>query len=244
MNDGFKNEKELENYISNNLYNQYNKNIKDFLSFIFKENLNPNLPFYAKKISGQVKPDIYICHNNIKKYVSIKKGSGNSVHQEKIEIFFPFFCSLLNKKYEEALKKFHYGDDTINDSGSIRFSATECKKRYKTDIDFLNKKLNEWCILKFFLDRFLFLGNIGNISVDFIYYGTIEKGCWASKEEIICYIKNEFFSINGIHFGPLTYQVWGRNENKTAKHPDRRYIMQIKWGSLEKDLIKIRKQEV
>lgn len=240
MNDGLKNEKELEYYISNNTYDEYNRNIKDFLFFIFKKNLNPNLPFYAEKVSGQVKPDIYICHNNIKKYISIKKGSGNSVHQEKIEVFFPFFSNLLDKNYENSLKKFHYGDDTLDDTGAVRFNAIECKKRYETDIDFLNKKLNEWYILKNFLDRFLFLGNIGNISIDFIYYGTVYKGLWASKNEIIDYVKNEIFSVNGIHFGPLTYQVWGRNENRTAAHPNRRYIMQIKWGSLEKDLTNIK----
>lgn len=240
MNDGFKNEKELELYISNNTYDEYNENIKNFLSFIFGKDLNPSLPFYAKKISGQVKPDIYICHNNVKKYISIKKGSGNSVHQEKIEVFFPFFSNLLGEDYINSLKKFHYGDDTIDDTGTQRFNANECKARYKTDIDFLNKKLNEWDILKNFLDRFLFLGNIQEISIDFIYYGTTNKGLWASKNEIIHYVKSEIFSVNGIHFGPLTYQVWGRNENRTAAHPDRRYTMQIKWGSLEKDLTKIK----
>ena len=97
MNDGLKNEKELELYISNNTYDKYNENIKNFLSFIFGKDLDSNLPFYAKKISDQVKPDIYICHNNIKKYISIKKGSGNSVHQEKFEVFFPFFSNLLGE---------------------------------------------------------------------------------------------------------------------------------------------------
>lgn len=244
MNDGFENEKELELYISNNTYGEYNENIKNFLSSIFKEDFNPNLPFYAEKVSGQVKPDIYISHNNIKKYISIKKGSGNSVHQEKIEVFFPFFSNLLDENYENSLKKFHYGDDTIDDTGIHRFNANECKVRYKTDIDFLNKKLNKWCILKIFLDKFLFLGNIGNISVDFIYYGTVDKGLWASKNEVIHYIKNKIFLVNGIHFGPLTYQVWGRNENWTAVHPDRRYVMQVKWGSLEKDLKNIREGDL
>ena len=81
MNDGFENEKELELYISNNTYGEYNENIKNFLSFIFKEDFNPNLPFYAEKVSGQVKPDIYISHNNIKKY-TIRKIK-DSIREKK-----------------------------------------------------------------------------------------------------------------------------------------------------------------
>lgn len=40
----------------------------------------------------------------------------------------------------------------------------------------------------------------------------------------------------------MTYQVWGRNEKGIAVHPDRRYIMQVKWGSLLRDLTTIREE--
>lgn len=240
MNDGLINERILIEYINNNSFDDYTDNIKNFLFFAFEDNINTNLPFYSDKIVGQLKPDILIKHNNVTKYISIKKGNGNSVHQESINDFFPFIASILDDKSLEYLKLYHFGDDTLDDSGSIRYSARECKNRYPNEIIYLNQKINDWTNLIKFLDRFLFYGNLSKISVDIIYHGTINEGHWASKEEIINYIKNSIFHTNGVHFGPLSYQVWGRNEKKTALHPDRRYIMQIKWSSLKKDLFFIR----
>ncbi|MBQ9484982.1 hypothetical protein IJU85_02670 [Candidatus Saccharibacteria bacterium] len=241
MNDGFINEDLLRDYINRNSYGDYNPNIKAFLQFLFGSSFDETKGFTADKKAGQMKPDLCISHNGIKKYVSIKKGSGNSVHQEKIDVFFPFFESVLGPQSLKDLKYFHYGDDTTNDSGPIRYSAQECKTRYARQIRALNSSINTSNNLSKFMDRFLFIGNVGLISVDAIYHGTISNGLWASKDEILDYVKNNTFSLNAVHFGPLTYQVWGRDEKRTAVHPDRRYVMQVKWGSITKDLEKIRK---
>lgn len=242
MNDGFINEKDLIEYINSNTFNNYNKNIQDFLSFVFQESTNLNLQFLAEKIAGQVKPDLCLEHNGMKKNISIKKGSGNSVHQEKIDVFFPFINNMFITESLNHLKKFHYGDDTVNDSGAIRYTASKCKARYKSEVGKLNIKLNEWNNLTQFLDRFLFIGNVGSLAVDVVYHGTIDDGLWASREEIVSYARNNSFPANAVHFGPLTYQVWGRNEKRTAVHPDRRYVMQVKWGSITNDLQKIREE--
>ena len=194
------------------------------------------------KKAGQVKPDLCITHNGIEKYISVKKGSGNSVHQEKTSNFFPCINNMLGSESLNYLKLFHYGDDTTNDTGNTRYSASECKTRYKKEIALLNAKLNTCDNLSIFLDRFLFIGNIGNLNVDAVYHGTINLGLWASRNEVISFIKNDNFNMNALHFGPLTYQVWGRNEKGTAVHPDRRYVMQVKWGSLAKDLELISKR--
>lgn len=242
MNDGFINEELLINYINTNSFNTYNSNIKEFLTFAFGKELNQNLEFKAEKKAGKEKPDLVIIHNGIKKYVSVKKGFGNSVHQESIDTFFPYINNLIGIKALENLKKFHYGDDTTDDTGKTRYNATECKTRYAREVASLNKELNNCNNLTKFLDRFLFIGNAGTLTVDVVYHGTIDSGLWASREEIIDYIQTNKFDTNAVHFGPLTYQVWGRNEKKTAVHPNRRYVMQIKWGSIEKDLIAIRKR--
>ena len=242
MNDGFINEKVLREYINNNTFNSYNRNIKSFLKFVFGTHFNPSLPFKADKKAGQVKPDLCIIHNGIEKYISVKKGSGNSVHQEKIDVFFPVIHNMLGQTALNHLKMFHYGDDTTNDTGKIRYNAAESKTRYAREISALNEQLNKWPNLSQFLDRFLFIGNVGSLVVDVVYHGNIDTGLWAFREEIIEYVKNNPFPTNAVHFGPLTYQVWGRDEKRTAVHPDRRYVMQIKWGSLTKDLEKIRRR--
>ena len=39
--------------------------------------------------------------------------------------------------------------------------------------------------------------------------------------------------------GPLTYQTWNKNIKRNPNTEDRRNVLQLKWGSLETDLIKI-----
>jgi len=242
MNDGFVNEKDIIEYLNEKKFNQLNINFQKFLKFIFKDYLDENLSFKAKKCPGGIKPDIVISHNGISKYISIKKGSGNSVHQERIDVFFPYFKSITDEHSLNNLKKFHYGDDTIDDTGLTRYSASQAKSKYKNEINQLNKIINTDNNLINFLDRFLFIGNMAETKVDYLYHGTINKGYWASREEIIRFILGKEFNINGVHFGPLTYQVWGRNHNRTAKYPDRRYVMQVKWQSVLDNLKTIRKE--
>ncbi len=242
MNDGFVNEKELREYINDKKFATYNKNIKDFLTFLFGSCFNDSMSFVAQKVIGQVKPDLCITHNGQKKYVSIKKGSGNSVHQESIDVFFPYIKENFDEETLDNIKLFHYGDDTLNDTGILRYNANECKAKYVNEIKQLNSKFNLYDNLIKFLDRFLFVGNVGTLTVDAIYHGTIRSGLWASREEIINYVVSTDFSSNSVHFGPMTYQVWGRNEKGIAVHPDRRYIMQVKWGSLLRDLTTIREE--
>lgn len=239
-NNGFKNEMDLKEYIDDHYFCEYNDNIKNFLRFLFKSSLNLKKKFFVLKTTGQVKPDLEIKHNNITKYISIKVGSGNSVHQESIKVFFPFIENLFGDEILNYLKLFHYGDDTIDDTGKERYSAIESKKRYSNQIEKLNDRFNNWSYLNIFLDRFLFKGNTQNApTVDYIYYGTIEKGLWASCDEIKDYFKGNDFKSSNLHFAALTYQVWGRDNNRKAIHPERRYIMQIKWGSIEENLKKI-----
>ena len=241
MNDGFVNEEQLRNYINNNDWKTYYTSIKELLKFTFGNKLNIELTFTAEKIGGKVKPDMAITHNGTKKYISIKKGSGNSVHQEKISVFFPLIESLFDSNTLNNLKLFHYGDGTLDDSGTIRYSASECQIFYSSEIASLNNKFNEWDKLKIFLDRFLFVGNISStLIVDVIYHGNINSGIWASRDELYKYFENNLFSSSALHFGSLTYQVWGRNNDFRAVHPDRRYVMQVKWGEILNDLNKIK----
>lgn len=242
MNDGFVNEEDIIDYLNNKKFDQLNTNFQFFLKSIFNNAINRNSIFVAENCGGNIKPDISIFHDGQKKYISIKKGSGNSVHQEPIEQFFHFFENLTNENALNLLKLFHYADDTYDDSGQQRYNSNQAKARYKNQIKQLNLEINNKDILLKFIDRFLFYGNISPISVDYIYHGNLEFGYWASKDEITNYILNNKFDLNAVHFGPLTYQVWGRNHNKTAKYPERRYVMQIKWGTLTNDLIKIRKE--
>lgn len=239
-NKGFVNENEFVEYINGKTYNQLNSNIKKFCSEIFGT-ANNNCSFVAKKVTGNQKPDIVIFNKTIGKYVSLKMGSGNSIHQEPFDTFVDFLKKLnISDESIDTLKLFHFGDDTINDTGKIRYSSNECKNRYKDKILKLNYEINQPKFLIPLLDRILFTGNIKDAnSIDYIYHGTIENGVWISKEELLNYFINNKFESKEMHFASLTYQVWGRNNNFKAKHPDRRYVMQVKWSQIENDIIEI-----
>ena len=62
----------------------------------------------------------------------------------------------------------------------------------------------------------------------------------ASSDELYEYLLGRDFDSNNVHFASLTYQVWGRNNNFTAKYPERRYVMQVKWSQIQRDISSIR----
>lgn len=240
MNRGKKNEEDFINHINKNKFDQYTKVIQEFITFLFGESININLKFYSQIIKENSKPDILIMHNNKIKYISLKSGKGNSVHQEKSNEFFSFTNKLLGKEISDGIKLFHYADDSLDDSGQIRYSSAIAKKRYKKEIDIVNSKINLKNNLIIFLDRFIFKGNISELTVDAVYHGDINSGTWATREEIINYFIKKEYKSTSIHFAALNYQVWGRDENRKAKYPERRQVSQIKWSSIVNDLNYIR----
>lgn len=242
---GFENEYDLRESLSNKTYEELNNNLKNFVHFLFPNvKCNDRINCY-KGLSGQ-KPDIVIKVNNSKKNISIKKGSGNSVHQEDIDSFIDFLATLnISDKAKIELIKYHWADGTTDGKGKIRVSSAEYKSNHKEEIRLINNELNEKDILVKIITRILFKGKSDSYEeVDAIYYGNEEKGLWASKDEIINYIVTNKFSNNSIHFGPLTYQIWNRCLNFNPKTENRRNVMQVKWGTIEFDLSKIMEERV
>lgn len=242
---GFQNETDLINALSNKIYAELNDNLKKFILFLFPQvNTNDKIKCYSGMV-GQ-KTDIIIEVNNNKKNVSVKKGSGNSVHQEDIDLFIDFLTTLdISEEAKIELLRYHWADGTTDGSGSIRVSSAEYKAEHKKEIDLINRELNKRESLIKLITRVLFKGKDKNFDeADVVYYGTINKGHWATKYEIIKYMLNNKFDINSIHFGPLTYQIWNRCLNFNPNTENRRNVMQVKWGSLERDLLIIEKERV
>jgi hypothetical protein len=243
---GFANENEIIDYLNNTKYvDNLNSNFKAFLSFLFSQNLNGKT-VSAYKPTGQVKPDIGIIIDENEKYVSVKKGSGNSVHQEQLVEFESFLDSCgVSKRIINYLKEFHYGDGSTDGNGGERIRASQWQAQNLTKITQINIAINTPDILMESLNRFLFIGNIPDAPVvDVVYHGNIEDGLWASREEIIEYLIPNHNNATTVHFSNLTYQVWNRNLNYNPKTANRRHTMQIKWPSLTKDFINITEKRV
>lgn len=237
---GFENEDELIEYLNSKKIKDLNNNMKDFIFFIFGNIDEENTIQATSGKSGQ-KPDMIIIINNEIKRISIKKGTGNSVHQEKVEIFAEFLASInIPSEIIDKLLKFHWGDGTNNGTGSERISSTEYKNKFPKEIDIINEEFNKEKNIKEFINRFIMQGKSEEYDiVDALYYGNVNEGHWASSDEIIEYVVNNIFKLDSIHFGPLTYQIWNRCLNFNPNTEDRRKVMQVKWGSLLNDLLNI-----
>ncbi len=243
---GFKNESYISEYLNEKKFGLLNENIKNFLCWLFERKIGDNEIVYSdqtEKIGRKfTKPDIWIKISDVKKFISIKIGCGNSVHQEPLTRFCEFLTSIkVPNEIVNNLKLYHFGDDTIDGSGVKRYSTNEIKNKYENKIKQTNDFLNQKQVLNQIIYRVLFIGSFKNYNiVDAIYYGTKDNGLWASREEILNFLlNNNDISASGIHFSYLTYQPWTRDCNRTAKHSDRRYVMQVKWGKLALCLEKI-----
>lgn len=237
---GFQNENELIEYLNNNKTKNLNKNLKEFIFFLFGDIAEESI-IQAMSGKGGQKPDMIITVNEDTRKVSIKKGSGNSVHQENIDIFTEFLKEIdIPNKIINKLLKFHWGDGTSDGTGSKRISCSEYKKEFLKEIDVINEEFNKEKNIKKFINRFILQGKLKEYDeIDAIYYGNVNEGHWASKNEIIDYVAHNIFNIDTVHFGPLTYQIWNRCLNFNPKTENRRKVMQVKWGSLLNDLLNI-----
>ena len=237
---GFTNEIYMSNYLNNKKFCELNSNFQNFISFVFNRHISSDEIISSdilKKIeSKNPKPDIWIKIGNEIKYISIKEGSGNSVHQEPLNDFCDFLKQIkISNDNINNLRFYHYGDDTLEGNGKTRFSTAEKKSKYSDKIFSVNKELNLPKNLIKILNRILFVGVFQKpIIVDAIYHGSIEDGVYANREEIINYLitTTNINEMTGIQFSQLTYQPWTRDQFRSVVHPERRYIMQVKWGSM------------
>ena len=235
---GFRNENDLISALNEKKIYELNENLKNLIKFLYGT-VDENSTIYANNGKKGQKPDVIININNKIKKMSVKIGAGNSVHQENIDIFIDFLRSenISNKIIEELLK-FHWGDGTLDGTGTIRVSGTSYKNNHVDEINSINEEINRQPILKKAINRFLFQGKSNDYEkIDVIYYGDAICGHWATTEEIESYILTRKFENSSVHFGPLNYQVWNRCLNFNNRMENRRQVIQIKWSTLLKDIL-------
>ena len=238
--DGFENETLIHDSLNNKQYHELNKNLQKMIDFIYEKKITPTTLIKAYKIGGINKTDLVIEINNKKYNISIKKGTGNSVHQEKVEDFINFLDE--NYKIEENLKNdirfFIWGDGTLNGTGDIknRLSASQLKKMYPEIVQNIKKFF--YIHKRDLIERFLIKGAKSESSPDFMYYGTPEKGTIIKASEALDWLSNDENEKDKspIPIGRLTFQAWNRNINGGLKSENKRGVIQLKWSSIGKDL--------
>lgn len=246
QNDGVRNEEAIAKYINETTYARLSTYWKNFVKE-FDPEVKPSCELKSKKIGGQgLKPDIIVNTDNKECAVSVKKGGGNSVHQEKTKQFIDY-CKLylgMSELEEDCLLMFLYGDGTNDGSAprENRLDLSEVKKIYSEEIEivqeFFDKHKEE------LLYRFLVYGKDGprtKRKADYIFHGTVDGGVDCPLNS---YMISELAKMPGgdntLSIGPLGFQVWNRNPSDAQEA--RRYSIQVKWASCERDLHSLRER--
>ena len=185
------------------------------------------------------KVDIFIKINNNIKGISIKKGSRNSVHVERISDFIHFLIQNgIKKEIVIEYLKYHYADGSTNGKGLNRLSVEEYKSINQNKIDEINKAFNYEKIIKAAIDRFILKGKNSNYYIDAIIYGEIDDFIWITRKDIIDIIfsKKDVYS-TAVHFGPIICQPKNRCLNHNPLYEKDRFCVQLKWYSLFDNII-------
>ena len=237
--DGFENENLILFALNNKKFSELNENLKKMVIEL-DNNISQNTLIKSYKKAGINKTDLIIEVNGFDYNVSIKKGTGNSVHQEKVEEFIDFLDEKYSISEELAndIRFFIWGDGTFDGTGNVsdRLSAAEFKSKYPNIV----RNLKQFFHIhkRDLIERFVIKGSKSHSTPDFLYYGTPEEGIIVKSEDVLNWLsddKNEKSS-SPIPIGRLTFQAWNRNINGGNKSEKKRGVIQLKWSSVGKDL--------
>jgi hypothetical protein len=211
---------------------------RSFLKEVFP-NIKMEDVIYVQKLGGVYKADILLFLNRKSKPVgiSLKSGSGNSVHQEPLNTFISFCKKILQAPADIC----HYIEWFIMERKSAKKLYAEYPERFNA----LNKFFHENRIP--LLKRFLITGTANKGFAEFIIHKDDANITFSKTEAIIkeCMKENSVIfrqKRNTISVGPLTFQAWNRNVSGDPNRPSekKRGHIQLKWGKIHEDLQKIR----
>lgn len=245
--EGFANEEKIRIALNNRTFGDLNKNLQIFLTFCCERKISADTKIFCSKASGQSKSDLNVRVGTIKTFgVSIKSGSGNSVHQEPVEDFLNYLSKKfsLSEKLKNDIRFFIWGDGTYDGSGRKRdrISAVELKRKYPETVDkiksFVKSHKRELII------RFVIKGPKSYFEPDYLYYGNKNEGLWAKSEDVLEFLcKEENESKSTVPVGALTFQAWNRAISEGSKSEHKRGVIQLKWPSLQEDMKKLMSQK-
>lgn len=238
---GNENEKSISTALNKKIFKDVeNLNLKTFIKDICPSVTEDSF-ILCSALAGIKKQDVQIIIGKNSYNISVKVGSGNSVHQEKLEPFIKLLKSeyKINEALADDIRFFIWGDGSLDGKApqSNRMKSTEKKSKYPLIINHIQEFFdnNRYELLK----RFLVTGANGG-EIDFIYYGTTNDGVWCSAEKAIQFqMSVSKGHTSSIGLGNMTFQTWNPCIKSNAKEKYRD-TLQIKWGSIQKDIVVIR----
>ncbi len=208
---GYSNEYYFVKYLNGKYIKELNPMFKMLIEDLYGL-LEDNLVIKCWLNDKPQKADFFIEINDIVKGISLKMGSRNSVHVERISDFIHFLIE--NKIDRDVIieyLKYHYADGSTNGSGKYRMSVDKYKKENQTKIDSINLAINNLDLLNKIVDKFILKGNNSDSSIACIIHGTTTNFIWILSSDIrkIVLSKNNIYQ-SAVHFGPITCQPKSR----------------------------------
>lgn len=202
--------------------------------------LNDEDIVYCAHIDGFIKPDFSIRINDEVHYVSMKSGSSNVVHGENIDKFVTFLHEKgISERTIETVLLYHYSDNTIDGTGTERYTYEEIMVSMKKRIIEANNELN--LNKQFVLDlvnRVMFQGTFKeNMPADCIYHGDTEFGIVTTKKQILKHIiRRSYDWMHNLHIGPIQFNPHSRYVGKEITDPEKRKMINFYWPNLKADM--------
>ncbi|MBJ6275871.1 hypothetical protein JGU48_13575 [Staphylococcus aureus] len=241
---GNKNEELLVKYLDGKKLSDLNTNMKNFINFIIQDK---EIIFAKEDIiksylvtNNKFKQDIIIVLQGEEYNVSVKMGTGNSVHQEKIEDFINYLKNNYNIS-ETLANDFRLSiwvDGTLDGKGDVnnRFKISKLKEIYPESKEKIQKFLNE--NRKGLITHFIKVGR-HNSHVDYIYHVSVNNGSWISIDQLINYNLDYAYDLNkaraALPIGRMSIQPWNPVLNRNPKTEHKRGQIQVKYTSMEND---------
>ena len=238
-NNGKQKELEMIVHLHNKRVNELSNNLRNLLTALYGV-LDDNEIVKCELVEGFIKPDFVITYKGIQKYVSMKSGRAECIHEEYIKTFVLFLRSLgISTRTQQTILLYHYGDGTLDGSNDRRIEYNKLRLMLDTRIQEANEELNSTkeLILKV-IERCLFIGALEKaIPIDCIYFGDYRFGEVATTRQITTHVKRKSWHwMKNLHIGPIQLRPHARYYNKEIKSEKRRQKLECYWANLSSDI--------
>lgn len=239
QNYGLQFETDFINYLNNKKFCQLSENFSKICKVIFTS-ISENDLIFAEHCDLSAKPDVKITVNGETHFISLKTNTAKHVHSEELEKFISkLILNNISKSTIDTIKKFHYGDGTLNGTGSIRMTYDELFPTMISEIKTANEELNEYNerMLNFVVNS-VFVGNNPNLpEADFIYHGSLNFGIIVSRKQVIKHLKKRNYDyMRNLHIGPIQFHPYARYASFNERNPYKRNIVNFVWVNFVSDL--------
>jgi hypothetical protein len=247
QNNGFKIENWIIEEINNKKLSDIHPDLQQVITAIgYGITIDDSFTAFKKEGRGLTKKSDVTVLKNLGPFtrLSVKSGSGNSVHQENIHQFVAFLQEIGAKDEEiEALLFFHWGDGTQDGTASVSSRMTSHQIKIKhpeviSSVDALFERFKLQIVTR------AMQGDVDGTEPQYLLYCNDSKAAqrflMTSMSKVIAFHNGLPAESSTIQIGHLNFQNWNRclsgQELISNKH---RNDIQFKWGNMIRDMEKL-----